>query len=120
MKLDEWKDLIKYSIDYAKSVGTSVVLSLHITDMAGNVEDSIPTPPAQNRVKYKVQTDKPNGRVKVRTSPSPSVDGPTVTEGTIVFGTGNKESRYETLWIEIETDSYLRGWVEDFNLVSVK
>lgn len=115
MTLDELKQLI----DHAAGKAVTFVFNVSLSNMAGNVDET-PKPPTQPKAKYRVQTDKPNGKVKVRTSPSPSVDGPTVTEGTIVFGTGNKESRYETLWIEIETDSYLRGWVEDFNLVSVK
>jgi hypothetical protein len=96
------------------------VLHLHFYDEA---QPQTPpaggeTPPASTYPRYKVDAgDKQSGRVKVRTEPSPSVGGPTIPTGEIVYFLGRYETRNGTRYMFIRTeDGAYQGWVEDYYL----
>ena len=77
-------------------------------------------PPDPNLNYYRIDaSSKKSQQVKVRKTPSPSSDGPTIKDGERVAGTGRGQKNNDVFFLEIVTldDFPLRGWVEDFYLI---
>lgn len=116
MNKEEILEIIEKSIE--KSAGYNVPLAVHLHFYPGSEQPVVETNPSQepDRKAYIIITDKQSNKVKLRSSPSPAVDGPVVPEGTLVYATGNEQKAYGKRWVEVVTTTDLRGWVEDTEL----
>lgn len=105
-------DDVKKAVDQLSAMGINAQVVINVP-LSGSGQPAEPSGQA-----FTVDaSSKKSKKVKLRSHPSPTADGPTVSDGSIVVWGGVKEKRYSVVYFFVIAENGLQGWIEEIYLV---